>query len=639
MKNLSVKSLMTIGFGAVTLFLIAFGWFALTQLSSIAAVTEKLYKHPYAVSTSLRDIETSVVAIHRSMKDVALSKTPKGITEALEQVDRHEKMAFEHFAVVEERFLGDPARVQAARVAFADWKPIRMEVVAKMRADDRAGAAEITRGKGVVQISKINDALGYLLNFANEKGDQFMDNAHAIRDKSTALVSYSLIALVVVSTFMAWSITKTLSSQMVRLSDAMGEVANGNSEQAIPFIERKNEIGIMARSLEVFRQSVVKMAELAEEREGQMREQQLESERRAASAQLSVEIGEVVKHALEGDYSHRVEQHYEQGDVNALKDDVNNLLASVQDGIQEITHGLQGMADADLTIRMRSDMKGSFAELSKNFEAAVSNLSNLFFDINGTVDLTKSKMSTITSGAMDLASRAETQAATQEETAATLEEMSSSVKENSIALSEAEKMSSDVASTAVEGSRVVQEAVDAVGRIRDSSAKVGEIISVIEAIAFQTNLLALNAAVEAARAGDAGKGFAVVASEVRTLAQRSSEAASDITKLINESSENVNSGVRLVDDTGQVLAGIETSINDLAKRINDVASSGRQQSNAIEEINRTVSEQDAITQENAALAERTVSASNELQGSVDRLAEQIDAFKFEAEAQNFHEVA
>lgn len=629
MYNLSVRYLMFMGFGTIVAILATFGWMALSEVRGLAAVTEKLYRHPYAVSNSLRSIETSVVAIHRSMKDVALSNRPEEIDAALASVDLAEQKALENFAIVEERFLGNPEKVQLAHQLFVDWKPIRSEVVAKMRADDRLGAASITKGEGVAHIAKINDALGFLHNFADEKGIEFMSNATSIRDGATYLLTASLAGMVLISGFLGWMITRSLAPPMVRLANTMNQVAQGETAQKIPYRKRRDEIGAMARALEVFRQNVVEMERLAKEREAQAGEQKKEVARRQASVDLSGAIGVVVESALVGDFSKRVTATYEHTEVNALKSDVNGLLSSVHDGVAEAERALQALAEADLTVRMRSDMKGSFADLSQSFDTTVSNLSHLFHEINKTVTQTGKRTETITKGAMDLAKRAESQAVSQEQTASTLEELSASVKENAEALSEAERVSSDVVVAAASGSKVVQEAVSAVARIRDSSAKVGEIITVIEAIAFQTNLLALNAAVEAARAGDAGKGFAVVASEVRTLAQRSSEAARDITNLINESSENVNNGVRLVDDTGQVLSGIESSISDLAKRINNVAASGRQQSSAINEVNNAVALMQAMTQENAQLSERTVTVAGELDLSVERLAKQVATFKLD----------
>ena len=212
-----------------------------------------------------------------------------------------------------------------------------------------------------------------------------------------------------------------------------------------------------------------------------------------------------------------------------------------------------------------------------------------------------------------------------------MEQISSTVTSSAQRLGEAESLAAEITRRTATGEEAAREAVSAVGRIEESSSKISDIISVIDSIAFQTNLLALNAAVEAARAGEAGKGFAVVAAEVRTLAQRSSDAAKDIAGLIQESAGHVGEGVRLVQRTGESLNRITGGIDELARAIGDIATAGREQSQGVSEVNDAVAQLDGATQENAAAAERAAAAVRELRGEIAELSDLVGRFVFEAD--------
>jgi methyl-accepting chemotaxis protein len=229
----------------------------------------------------------------------------------------------------------------------------------------------------------------------------------------------------------------------------------------------------------------------------------------------------------------------------------------------------------------------------------------------------------------DLAQRAEEQAASLEETAATTEELAASVKHSHERALEAARLGSAANGVANRGGGIVNEAVVAMQRIEKASGDIGEIIRVIDDIAFQTNLLALNAAVEAARAGDAGKGFAVVASEVRTLAQRSSEAANDIKKLISNSTQEVATGVKLVKDAGAALEEIVQSSTSVAGALADIASASREQANGIEEVAKVVAHMDEMTQRNSSMAEQSAGVAQELQQATDALQGMVEGFRID----------
>jgi methyl-accepting chemotaxis protein len=231
------------------------------------------------------------------------------------------------------------------------------------------------------------------------------------------------------------------------------------------------------------------------------------------------------------------------------------------------------------------------------------------------------------SGNADLSGRTESQAASLEQTASSMEELTSTVKQNAEQAGHASKLVLSTADIAVNGGQIVGQVVDTMASIKDSSRKISDIIGVIDGIAFQTNILALNAAVEAARAGEQGRGFAVVASEVRNLAQRSAGAAKEIKTLIEDSVGKVETGSKLVDDTGEAMDDIVTSVQLVADIMAGIAAASVEQSAGIDQVNQAVGHMDEITQQNAALVEQAAASSESMKIQADKLAQLVASFK------------
>jgi methyl-accepting chemotaxis protein len=236
----------------------------------------------------------------------------------------------------------------------------------------------------------------------------------------------------------------------------------------------------------------------------------------------------------------------------------------------------------------------------------------------------------ISTSTTDLSQRTEEQAASLEETSAAMEELSATVKKNADNARQASQSARQTRTVADRGGQVASRAVEAMARIEESSRKISDIIGVIDEIARQTNLLALNAAVEAARAGEAGRGFAVVASEVRSLAQRSSQAAKDIKELITSSTGQVKDGVDLVNKAGEALNDIAASIKQVADVIGDIASASAEQATGLEQINKALAQMDEVTQKNSALVEENAATAKTLEHQARSMDEQVAFFKLAA---------
>jgi aerotaxis receptor len=233
----------------------------------------------------------------------------------------------------------------------------------------------------------------------------------------------------------------------------------------------------------------------------------------------------------------------------------------------------------------------------------------------------------IAQGNNDLSVRTEQAAASVQETASSMEQMTATVKNNADTASQATALSGSASSAAAKGGRAVSDVVNTMNEITHSSKKIADIIGVIDSIAFQTNILALNAAVEAARAGEQGRGFAVVASEVRSLAQRSAEAAKEIKTLIGASVEKVESGSRQVDDAGKTMDDIVAQVKRVSDLIAEIGSATIEQSAGITQVGQAIGHLDEITQQNAALVEESAAASESLKQQATRLVEAVGVFR------------
>ncbi|EMH3216123.1 Tar ligand binding domain-containing protein, partial [Burkholderia multivorans] len=235
----------------------------------------------------------------------------------------------------------------------------------------------------------------------------------------------------------------------------------------------------------------------------------------------------------------------------------------------------------------------------------------------------------IAAGNIDLSSRTEEQAAALQETASSMEQLTGTVKQNADNARQASSLAANASEIANKGNTVVGQVVDTMGEINASSAKIADIIAIIEGIAFQTNILALNAAVEAARAGEEGRGFAVVAGEVRSLAQRSSSAAKEIKALIDASVERIRSGSTLVDEAGRTMNDVIGAVQRVTDIMGEIAAASEEQSGGIDQVARAVAQMDEVTQQNAALVEEAAAAAQSLDEQAARLRDATSVFRLD----------
>ncbi len=290
------------------------------------------------------------------------------------------------------------------------------------------------------------------------------------------------------------------------------------------------------------------------------------------------------------------------------------------------------IAEGDLTVRVEHRGGDEIGQLLDAVQSMQDRLQHTLSGIQQAADSIRMASSEIASGNQDLSSRTEQQAASLEQTSASMNQMHDTVSTNADNARQAKQLASNASIVAAHGGEVVGRVVSTMGEIQASSKKIGDIIGVIDSIAFQTNILALNAAVEAARAGEQGRGFAVVASEVRGLAQRSAQAAREIKSLVGNSVEKVETGARLVADAGTTMKDIVDQVRRVGELINEISASSSAQTDGISQVNSAVGQIDEMTQRNAALVEQSAAAAESLKQQAASLSSAVAVFRFNDEA-------
>ncbi len=327
--------------------------------------------------------------------------------------------------------------------------------------------------------------------------------------------------------------------------------------------------------------------------------------------ELAVEndIDKIISAASNGDFDNKLDLNGKEGFILNLSKSLNSLLDTTSVAIDDVKRVFSALAHGDLSQRIERDYEGGFGQLKIDANNTVDKLREVIGNIDSSAELISQGSKEISIGNNDLSNRTESQASTLEETAASMEEMTQIVRSNEESAKQANELAVRTSKNAQGGNSSLQETIKAMNQITQASTKIANIIGVIDEIAFQTNLLALNAAVEAARAGEQGRGFAVVASEVRSLAQRSASAAKEIKDLINDSVNKVNDGSSLVEASGETLKSIVSEIEQVSVMIGNIATSAREQTTGIEQVNAAVVQMDQMTQQNAALVEEAAAAS------------------------------
>jgi len=441
-----------------------------------------------------------------------------------------------------------------------------------------------------------------------------------------AAITSALITLGVMATVLLLGglIARAIGKPISSLTADMTKIADNDFSVQLDGQTRRDEIGAMARAVEVFRENGLKVSQMTEAEAARIITDQ--KNRQKMMSELQSAFGNVVDAAIAGDFTRRVDAQFPDAELNGLATSVNSLVSTVDRGLDETGQVLTALANTDLTKRVEGHYQGAFERLKTDTNAVGDKLTDVVTQLRNTSRSLRTATGEILAGANDLSERTTKQAATIEETSAAMEQLASTVLQNAQRAKDASVNAAEVTRTAEQGGQVMQKANEAMAAIETSSGKISNIIGMIDDIAFQTNLLALNASVEAARAGDAGKGFAVVAVEVRRLAQSAASASSDVKVLIEQSAGEVGLGSRLVSDAAARLSAMLDAARSNNQLMDGIARDSNEQAAAIDEVNVAVRQMDEMTQHNAALVEQTNAAIEQTEAQASALDDIVAVF-------------
>ena len=344
---------------------------------------------------------------------------------------------------------------------------------------------------------------------------------------------------------------------------------------------------------------------------------------------INAQIDELARAARAGDFSMRGDAAAFQYQFKTMVEHLNGMMASSQASIADVSDVLRAISHGDLTARMEGEYDGVFARMRDDANTTTAQLTGGGRGIQVAADSINNAAQELAAGNSDLSRRTEQQAANLEEAAASMEELTSTVRQNAELARQADSEAHAAGAAVRETEQAMAQMASVMGEIDQSSARISEISTVIDGIAFQTNILALNAAVEAARAGEQGRGFAVVASEVRTLAQRAGVAAKEIKELIEDAAAKVKSGLAVTVESEAAIARVAQASSRTTQLMSDIAAASKEQAAGIEQVNQVVVQMDQVTQQNAALVEEATAASRALEEQAHALTTSVAVFQLE----------
>ncbi len=603
MKNLPIIGKLLTIIAIFGVFVLGVSVYATGQMRRIDDGYSALGAHHYQVAINVARANRSMSAAHAAIADLLIATTDADNRRAESELASSRKDF--------DTFIGQAIAAAPSSDESATLQTLKSNVAQLL---DNTCASAISAG---AKATAAADVLASQKEYLNSCAPQFpaltsamaaeMDSSAAEaakRDDALTAVTNGAIAityavilggLAVVIAIAVFGIRAWITGPLNALNTVMQRLAGGDFATPIVGGERKDEVGSMAKTVQVFKDAGLEKVRLEKEA----------AEQRAAA--------DSIRSRSEAERAAAAEQQ-----------------AFV---VSSIAEGLSTLAAGELTFRLNTAFAGEYDKLRTDFNAAMEQLQETMKVISTNTQGIRAGGGEISQASDDLSHRTEQQAASLEETAAALDEITATVKKTADGALLANTVVATAKADAERSGEVVRQAVAAMSAIETSSKEIGQIIGVIDEIAFQTNLLALNAGVEAARAGDAGRGFAVVASEVRALAQRSADAAKEIKALISASTQQVGQGVELVGETGRALERIVKQVNEISGVVTEIAASAQEQAAGLNQVNTAVNQMDQVTQQNAAMVEESTAASHALSREADELSRLVGQFKVGDERQ------
>lgn len=689
LRNMRVGPRLSLGFGVLLAMLIASSTLALQQTERISNQVDTMETNNRKMNL-LYGLRRANFDNEQNLRDLILNGDDEGaaIRERFNQVREVYARTLEQLDSIPQDHQGEAAK-QAIKAAQAATVVVHNQIAeaASSGNDEAAKALLYGEAKPLMEAraKSIQDAVE-LQERRNEAGSETINEA--IKASYSMLVGFALLALIS-GVLLAWFTTRSLVLPMRRAMALSKAIAEGRFDAEVGRVSGDEtgqllcSMDEMRRRLQSFSSAQQDMAEKHDSGELSFRidtaqfpgdfgriadgtnslvGESIELTERIIAVIGSYAVGDLTQdmESLPGQKArfteamattkrnlssingeiHRLASAAAAGDFSARGDETSfdhqfrtmierlNMMMSVSDGnLRQLSQLLKAIAAGDLTQRLEGQYQGVFSQMRDDANSTVSQLTSIIGSIQTATGSITTAATEIASGNTDLSRRTEQQAANLEETAASMEELTSTVRQNAEHARQANQLAIGASTVASHGGQVVHQVVATMQDIQASSARIADIISVIDGIAFQTNILALNAAVEAARAGDQGRGFAVVASEVRTLAQRSAAAAKEIKELIEDAGGKVALGSELVAKAGVSMDEIVSSVQRVTSIMAEISAASQEQTAGIEQVSQTVVQLDETTQQNAALVEEATAAARSMEDQAQMLTGAVSRFR------------
>ena len=642
LARLAIGRKLALGFGIMAALIAAVGAYGVLTATTLDTHVSALHAQHAMPALQLRDANLNLLRISRAVRNAILDRDSAAVLKRTADITRYDAAFLASFAQYESKIVRQEQRDQAARLraAYTRLRPQQDAVVRLALANDDATAA----GR-LSTIRAQADSIEALMDTLTSKKLELMQSAADASAATSASSTRTMLVLitgaVVFAVVAAVGITRPIVKSLTQLRAVADALAAGDLSVSV-HITAKDELGQLGDSMaQMVRAQKSLAASAGEISAGDVSTTvtvlgardvmghafvQLQQTMRA----LVSETGTLVAAATSGQLTVRGDSARFTGAYRDLVTGMNDTMDAFVTPIEEASAVLARMADRDLSARVTGAYAGEFARMKESINTAASTLDDVLAQVQGASEQVAAAGQQIAGGSQSLAHGASEQAASLEEVGASMHELSSTTSEMSANARQAQQMASATLARVAEGRVSMDQLSQAIESIKQSSDQTARIVRTIDEIAFQTNLLALNAAVEAARAGDAGRGFAVVAEEVRNLAIRSAEAAKNTAALIESSVAHAQRGVTLNAEVFARLTAIDSDMHGVFTVVEEIATAGQQQRDGVMQINTTVERLNGVTQQVAANAEESASASEELAGQATTLTSLVGTFTLSA---------